>query len=54
MTEQTRRECIKALARGFSAEKTAEIFGVGVDDVKSITAEEIDKGKENLSKWRKG
>jgi len=51
MTEQTRKEVIKALARGFSVEKTADLMGVTVDDVKSITQEEIEEGKDHLRKW---
>ncbi len=52
MTEQTRREAIKALARGFSAEKTAELMDVSVEEVKTITQDEVDEGKENLKNWR--
>ena len=53
MNEQTRREAIKALARGYSVEKTAELMGVNVEEVKTVTQVEIDEGKENLEKWRR-
>lgn len=51
MNEQTRSECIKALARGMSAEETAALFGVSVDEVKSISQDEINEGKACLKKW---
>lgn len=51
MIEQTRREVIKALARGYSVEKTADLMGVTVDEVKSITQAEIEEGKDHLKKW---
>lgn len=53
MTDQTRREAIKALARGYSVEKTAELMGVNVEEVKTVTQDEIDEGKENYEKWRR-
>lgn len=52
MTEQTRREVIKALARGYSEEKTADLMNVTVEEVKTITQDEIDEGKKNIKKWR--
>ena len=52
MSEQTRREVIKALARGYSPEKVADLMGVTVDEVKSISQDEIDRGKEFFKKWR--
>ena len=52
MTAQTRSEVIKALARGYSVEKTADIMGVNVEEVKTVTQDEINEGKENLKKWR--
>lgn len=52
MSEQTRREVIKALARGYSPEKAADLMGVTVDEVKSISQDEIDRGKDFLKKWR--
>lgn len=52
MTEQTRREVIKALARGYSVEKTADLMGVNIDEVKSISRDEIDRGKDFFKKWR--
>jgi len=53
MTEQTRREVIKALARGYSKEKAADLMNVTVEEVNSVTQDEVDKGKENLEKWRR-
>lgn len=51
MTEQTRREVIKALARGKSQEETADLMGVNAEEVKTITQDEIDEGKKYLKKW---
>lgn len=51
MDLQTRKEVIKALARGNSPEKAAKLIGVTVDEAKSITQDEIDKGKENCRNW---
>lgn len=53
MTEQTRREVIKALARGYSAEKTADLMNVNVDEVNTVTQEEINEGKEHIKNWRR-
>jgi len=53
MTEQTRREAIKALARGYSVEKTADLMGVNVEEVKAVTQDEIDEGKAHLKDWRR-
>lgn len=52
MNDQTRMEVIKALARGNSQEVAAKITGVSVDEVLTVTQEEINEGKERLRKWR--
>lgn len=51
MTSEVRREVIKALARGFSEQKTADAFGVTLEEVKSVTPDEIEHSKDNLRKW---
>lgn len=41
MNEQTRRECIKALAYGRSRDEVCAVMNVSAEDVNGITKEEI-------------
>ena len=41
MTEQTRRECIKALAYGRSRDEVCAVMNVSADEVNGITDKEI-------------
>lgn len=52
MNDQTRMEVIKALARGYSEEEATKITGVSAEEVKTVTQDEINDGKERLRKWR--
>ena len=48
MTEQTRRECIKALAYGKETREICAVMNVLEEDVNSISAEEVAKEREYL------
>ena len=41
MSEQTRRECIKALAYGRSVDEVCAVMNVSAEDVNGITSDEI-------------
>lgn len=41
MTEQTRRECIKALAYGRSRDEVCAVMNVSAEEVNDITEEEV-------------
>jgi hypothetical protein len=48
MTNQTRREVIKALACGKAENEIISIMGVTSSDIKSVTQGEIDDEKAHL------
>lgn len=48
MTEQTRRECIKALAYGRSRDEVCAVMNVSEEEVNSITNKEIDTQRNYL------
>lgn len=48
MTDQTRREVIKALAYGKSEREIINVMGVTSDDVKSVAQSEIDNERAYL------
>ena len=48
MTEQTRRECIKALAYGRSRAEVCTVMGVTEEEVNGITEKEIDTQRNYL------
>lgn len=50
MTEQTRRECIKALAYGRSRDEVCAVMNVSVEDVNGITEKEIAQQRNYLTK----
>ena len=48
MTEQTRRECIKALAYGRSRDEGCAVMNVSEEEVNGITNKEIDTQRNYL------
>ena len=50
MNEQTRRECIKALAYGRSRDEVCTVMNVSVEDVNGITEKEITQQRNYLQK----
>lgn len=50
MTEQTRRECIKALAYGHSRDEVCAVMNVSEEDVNGITEKEITIQRNYLQK----
>ena len=50
MNEQTRRECIKALAYGRSRNEVCAVMNVSAEDVNDITEKEITQQRNYLQK----
>ena len=50
MNEQTRRECIKALAYGRSRAEVCAVMNVSEEDVNGITEKEITQQRNYLTK----
>ena len=50
MTDQTRRECIKALAYGRSRDEVCAVMDVSAEDVNGITEKEITTQRNYLQK----
>lgn len=50
MTDQTRRECIKALAYGRSRDEVCAVMNVFAEDVNGITEKEITAQRNYLQK----
>lgn len=50
MTEQTRRECIKALAYGHSRDEVCAVMNVTEEEVNGITEKEITTQRNYLTK----
>ena len=50
MNEQTRRECIKALAYGHSRDEVCAVMNVSAEDVNGITEKEITTQRNYLKK----
>lgn len=50
MAEQTRRECIKALAYGLPCDKVCAVMNVSEEDVNGITEKEITTQRNYLQK----
>ena len=48
MTEQTKRECIKALAYGRSRDEVCAVMNVSEEEVNGITEKEIDTQRDYL------
>lgn len=49
MSEQTRRECIKALAYGRSRDEVCAVMNVSEEDVNGITEKEITTQRDYLA-----
>ena len=50
MTDQTRRECIKALAYGHSCDEVCAVMNVSEEEVNGITEKEITTQRNYLTK----
>lgn len=50
MTEQTKRECIKALAYGRSRSEVCAVMNVSAEDINDITEKEITQKRNYLQK----
>lgn len=50
MTDQTRRECIKALAYGRSRDEVCTVMNVSEEEVNGITEKEITTQRNYLTK----
>ena len=50
MTEQTRRECINALAYGCSHDEVCAVMNVSAEEVNGITEKEITQQRNYLTK----
>ena len=48
MTDQTRRECIKALAYGHSRDEVCAVMNISKEEVNGITNKEIDTQRNYL------